>query len=151
MAVRTFLYQGQAALRLPARRETFITLKEWLTEIAQEMHFADKVRKHLLIVADEIFTNIASYGYPSTEGEATVAVAFDPDIAELTLTFSDAGVPFNPLETKEPDVTAPLAERTIGGLGMFMVKKLMDEVAYRHKDGKNILVLKKRVVTPVAP
>ncbi len=145
MPIRTFLYQGQDVLMLPARRDAFTTLKAWLSEIAVELDFPDKLRKQLLIVADEIFTNIASYGYPSTEGDATVAVSFDTDRTELTLTFTDAGVPFNPLATTPPDVTSPLAERSIGGLGMFMVKKLMDDIAYQRENNHNILVLKKRL------
>ncbi len=145
MGIHTFQYQGEEALCLPARREAFTTLKAWLGTIAGELGLSDKLRKQLLIVADEIFTNIASYGYPSTEGDATVAVQFDDVRTELTLTFSDSGVPFNPLDTAEPDVTSPLAERTIGGLGMFMVKKLMDEVAYHREGERNILILKKRI------
>ncbi len=145
MGVRRFLYQGRDVLCLPARREAFVTLKQWLGAIAEEIALADKLRKQLLIVADEIFTNIANYGYPSTEGDATVAVEFDTDRTELTLTFSDGGVPFNPLEAKAPDVSAPLAERPIGGLGMFMVKKLVDAISYRREGERNILVIKKRL------
>ncbi len=145
MSIRTFLYQGNEALCLPARREAFTTLKAWLGEIAEEMQWADKLRKQLLIVADEIFTNIANYGYPSTEGNTTVTVSFDTDRAELMLCFTDRGIAFNPLETTPPDTTSPLAKRPIGGLGMFMVKKLMDEITYRREAECNILVLKKRL------
>ncbi len=132
-------------LELPAKRDAFSVLKDWIVELATELALADKVRKQLLIVADEVFTNIALYGYPKTDGDAKVVVSLDGATHELTLTFMDTGVPFNPLETQEPDVTAPAAERQIGGLGMFMVKRLMDSVAYEHRDNQNILTLKKRI------
>ncbi len=133
-------------LELPAKRDAFVTLKGFIEELALELALSDKLRKQLLIVADEVFTNIALYGYPKTEGDAKVVVALDGATRELTLTFIDAGVPFNPLEVQEPDITAPAAERQIGGLGMFMVKRLMDSVTYEHRDNQNILTLKKCVL-----
>ncbi len=135
----------ERTLELPAKRDAFAVLKEWIVELATELALADKLRKQLLIVADEIFTNIALYGYPKTDGEAKVTVSLDGATQELTLIFMDTGVPFNPLEAPEPDITAAAADRPIGGLGMFMVKRLMDSVAYEHRDNQNILTLKKCV------
>ena len=142
--IRRFQFNGEDALLLPARREAFTTLKEWLNSIAEELELPVKTRKQLLIAADEIFTNIASYGYPSGDGTAKVVVEFDMAQAELTLIFSDTGVPYNPLETPPPDISRPLAEREVGGLGIFMVKKIMDSVEYRREGSRNILALKKR-------
>ena len=89
--IRRFQFNGEDALLLPARREAFTTLKEWLNSIAEELELPVKTRKQLLIAADEIFTNIASYGYPSGDGTAKVVVEFDMAQAELTLIFSDTG------------------------------------------------------------
>lgn len=143
--IRKFQFCGKDTLQLPARREAFATLKEWLVSIAEEVSLPEKTRKQLLIAADEIFTNIASYGFPSGNGTAGVAVEFDMQKRELVLTFSDAGVPYNPLEAPSPDTSVPLAERKTGGLGIFMVRRLMDLVEYRREDGRNVLVLKKRL------
>ncbi len=143
--MRKFQYYGEEALQLPAKREAFATLKEWLLSIAEEMALPARNRKQLLIAADEIFTNIASYGYPSGEGTARVSVAFDMEKRELILTFSDTGIAYNPLEVPAPDLSIPLAEREAGGLGIFLVRKLMDSVEYRRENGCNVLILKKAV------
>lgn len=144
--IRKFLFNGKNTLQLPARREEFATLREWLNSIADELELKDKTRKQLLIAADEIFSNIAGYGYPAGNGSADVAVEFDMVNRELALTFSDNGIPYNPLETPPPGLDKPAAEREIGGLGVFLVKKLMDQVSYRREKDRNILILKKRLV-----
>ena len=64
----------------------------------------------------------------------------------LELTFIDKGIPYNPLENKDPDVTLDIEKRKIGGLGIFLVKEMMDEVSYEYADGKNILKLKKEFI-----
>lgn len=144
--IRRFHYNGADALSLPARTEAFVTLKDWLGSIADELTVTPKTKKQLLIVADEIFTNIASYGYPRGDGTAKVAVEFDMSTETLILVFSDEGVAYNPLETPPPDITKPLAERQIGGLGVFMVKKIMDTVEYRRENDSNVLVMTKKLV-----
>ena len=146
--IRRFQYQGEDTLELPAQRDAFVTLKAWLNDIADELAMPDKSRKQLLIVADEIFTNITSYGYPSGGGTASVSVDFDLSQAALTLSFSDNGIPFNPLEAPSPDVSKPIEEREIGGLGILLVKKMMDSVAYRRENDCNVLVLTKKIAQP---
>lgn len=146
--VHRFFYREAPALSLPAERESFPVLREWLERIAGEQGFPDRMRKQLLIAADEIFTNIASYAYPGGKGTAEITVELLIPEHALMLTFADSGVPYNPLEAKEPDVTGSLAERKVGGLGIFVVKRLMDEVTYRRADGKNLLTLKKIVPGP---
>lgn len=141
--IRRFQYNGKDSLSLPAKREAFTTLKEWLASITDELELPPRTGKQLLIAADEIFTNIASYGYPAGGGTAKVAVEFDMARAELTLIFTDSGIPYNPLEVPPPDLSKSPVEREVGGLGIFMVKKIMDAVEYRRENGCNILVLKK--------
>lgn len=63
----------------------------------------------------------------------------------ISITFSDSGKPYNPLEKPDPDVTLSAEERSIGGLGIFMVKKSMDDMRYEYKDGQNILTITKRL------
>lgn len=144
-AIRKFQYHGADYLSLPAERDAFTTLKDWLSGIAAELELPDKTRKQLLIVADEVFTNIASYGYPDGDGTAKVEVEFNLLERELTLIFSDGGIAYNPLDNESPDVSKPLAERSVGGLGIFMVKKMMNSVEYTRVDDRNILTLKKQL------
>ena len=94
-------------------------------------------------VIDEVFTNIADYAYGPKGGEATVRIEILPEPRRLWLEFSDAGIPFDPLAKEDPDVTLSAEERTVGGLGIFLVKKLMDKVGYAYSGGRNVLTMEK--------
>lgn len=91
------------------------------------------------ICAEEIFVNIASYAY----GEKTGTARIEETIRErcVTLCFLDEGRPYNPLEKEDPDTTLSVQEREVGGLGIFMVKNMMDTVEYEYKDGRNSLTM----------
>ncbi|MDO5132892.1 MAG: ATP-binding protein [Eubacteriales bacterium] len=99
------------------------------------------------VAVEEIFINIAHYAYPAKNGRATVLLGCTENSAKkpvsVSITFVDSGIPYNPLAKKDPDVTLSVHERQIGGLGIFMAKKIMDHVTYEYKDGKNILTLEK--------
>ncbi len=146
-SIKVFQHNKQNALILPLKLDAFSILKEWLSDIAMELGLAEKFKQHLLIVADEIFTNNIQYAHPEniddSAAQITLEVAFDCDASMLILTFSDNGVAFDPLGIEEPDIHAPLEERRIGGLGIFLVKKLMDSAEYTYENGLNVLTLKK--------
>lgn len=95
------------------------------------------------IVIDEVFGNISHYAYPDGPGEAVIRFSLEESPPTLVLTFLDAGIPFDPLKTEAPDTSLKARERKVGGLGIFMVKKLMDEVRYDFIDGRNVLTLRK--------
>lgn len=97
------------------------------------------------IVIDEVFSNIVFYAYRGTVGSVTIRTETTSDPGSLTLTFIDSGIPYNPLNAEEPDVTLSVEERKVGGLGIFIVKKTMDEVDYEYSGGRNILRLKKYI------
>jgi anti-sigma regulatory factor (Ser/Thr protein kinase) len=101
-----------------------------------------KVQNQIAVVVDEIFSNIANYAYGDGTGYATVRVSAVA-VGEIFLEFVDSGAPYNPLEKEDPDITLSAEERGIGGLGIFMVKKMMDSVEYRREDGKNILTMRR--------
>ena len=132
-----------------------MTLKAVIESIPRITDFVDgeqealdcpmKEQMEIDVAIDEVFCNIASYAYPSGTGEAQVRFEFDPADRTVTLTFTDQGVPFNPLEKEDPDVTLSAEKRAIGGLGIFLVKKTMDGVEYVRRDGKNILTLRKKI------
>ena len=140
---KTFCYNGNSQLIVPADRSEFAVLQQWLLSIAAELDMQERIKKQLMICCDEIFTNIASYAYPDGNGSIAVAVEFVSETQNLRIIFSDSGTAFNPLEISEPDTSSALSERKIGGLGIFMVKKMMDSVEYCRQDGKNILTLTK--------
>jgi anti-sigma regulatory factor (Ser/Thr protein kinase) len=95
------------------------------------------------VAAEEIFVNVASYAYTSGIGSVAIEVNFEEKPKAVAIRFIDSGIPYNPLEKEDPDVTLPAEKRGIGGLGVFMVKKSMDEVTYEYKDGKNHLTIRK--------
>jgi len=114
--------------------------------VNEELELHDAPMKAVMkidVAIDEIFTNIASYAYGPEGGEATVTVEVEENPACAVIRFCDRGKPFNPLEMEEPDVTLGIDEREIGGLGIFMVKKSMDEVSYSYEDGQNVLTIRK--------
>ena len=135
-------------LNLPARRDAFEQLRARLADAAARLRLPERETDHLLIAADEVFSNIAAYAYPEGGGTVEIQMAQDAAETELLLIFSDRGIPFDPLAVAPPDTAAPLADRKIGGLGIHVVRRLMDRVAYRRaEDGRNILTLTKRLPT----
>ncbi|MDD4136321.1 MAG: ATP-binding protein [Methanoregula sp.] len=94
------------------------------------------------LAVEEAVTNIITHGYEQAQGEIVVLCRAGPGIIEIQL--EDRAVPFNPLSIPEPDLAGDIEERRIGGLGIFLVRQVMDEVEYRFEDGKNILRLTKR-------
>ena len=100
-----------------------------------------KIRNQIGIAVDEIFSNISRYAYDPEVGGVTVRVAVDDDI---TIEFEDSGTAYDPLAADAPDISLPVEEREAGGLGIFMVKNLMDSVEYRREGNKNILTIKKK-------
>lgn len=96
----------------------------------------------LRLVVEEIVVNIVNYAYPEgVDGELNVSITAND--AEITLVFADSGTPFDPLAKDDPDTTLGIDERPIGGLGIFLVKQMMDTVTYRYENGCNILTMSK--------
>ncbi|MGX8680597.1 MAG: ATP-binding protein [bacterium] len=104
-----------------------------------------RAQMQIFIAIDELFSNIAKFAYHPEKGTVTVRVEVDPAPLAVIITFIDHGKPFDPLQAEDPDITASVEERRIGGLGVFLVKKTMDDVAYEYKNGSNILRIKKRM------
>ena len=104
-----------------------------------------KAQMQIDIAIDELFSNIAQYAYTPKTGKATVRVEVTEDPMAVVITFIDNGVPYAPLAKEDPNVSLPADERQIGGLGIFMVKKSMDEITYEYKNGQNILTIKKHI------
>ena len=132
-------------LRIPAVVEKLPELLAFIEQQLVEVGCPLKTQMEIAVAAEEVFVNIASYAYAPGTGIATVCIEIDDDPPAATIAFSDSGVPFDPLKKADPDVTLPAEEREIGGLGIFMTRKFMDDVTYTYRDGQNILTLKKNL------
>ena len=131
-------------LTVPAKTENLEQVLEFVNGLLEEKNFSMNLVFELDIAVEELFVNIAHYAYISEIGEATIQVSFEED--DIVITFIDRGIPYNPWEKKDPDITLSLEERQIGGLGIYMVKNSMDEVDYAYIDGKNVVTIKKKIV-----
>lgn len=132
-------------LTVTARVENIETVTDFVNEQLEVLDFSMKARMQIDIAIDEIFSNIAHYAYGPQTGDATVRVETVQDPAGIVITFIDQGMPYDPLSAAEPDITLSAEERSIGGLGIFMVKKSMDELAYRRENGSNIFSIRKNL------
>lgn len=130
-------------LRIAATRENAEEVMAFVDGQLEAHDCSPKTQTQLDIAVDELFTNIASYAYGAETGEAVIEMEFPDGFAEIT--FRDWGTPYNPLARPDPDVTLPAEERQIGGLGIYMVKKSMDEVLYRYENGENVLTIRKNL------
>ena len=119
------------------------TVVDFATEKLEARDCSMKVIMQTELVIEEIFVNIASYAYHPETGSATFCIEFEENPNAVLMTFIDAGKPYNPLEAEAPDTTLAIDEREVGGLGIFLVRKNVDEISYEYADGKNILRMKK--------
>ena len=134
-----------AELTLQASLEKLDEVLAFVEENMEKNECPMKVLMQVQIAVEEIFVNIAHYAYDSGQGMATIRVEVGGDPLQVIITFIDQGVPYDPLKKEDPDITLSAEERKIGGLGIFMVKKSMDDVKYEYADGKNILTISKKI------
>ena len=118
---------------------------EFVDAELEDVNCPMKIQMQIDLAVEEIFVNIANYAYAPETGPATVRVEVDPDGSAVRITFIDHGVPYDPLAKSDPDITQAADERQIGGLGIFLVKKTMDDIRYEYVNGSNILTLKKNL------
>ena len=130
-------------LTIAATVENIGTVTDFVNEHLESYDCPMKAQMQIDIAIDELFGNIAHYAYNPETGDATVRVEVVEDPLSVIITFIDNGVPYDPLAQSDPDTTLSAEEREIGGLGIYMVKKTMDDIAYEYKDGQNILKIKK--------
>lgn len=132
-------------LIVEAKRENLLEVQSFIDEQLEEVGCPMQTQIAIDIAVEELFINIASYAYESEIGIAVVQVTVHEEPLSVEITFIDNGRQYDPLAKEDPDVTLSAKERKKGGLGIFMVKKSMDNVSYEYKDGKNILTIKKNL------
>lgn len=132
-------------LTIAATVENIGAVTDFVNEQLEALDCPMKAQMQIDIAIDELFGNIAHYAYNPDVGEATVRVEVIDEPLSVVITFIDGGVPYDPLAAADPDITLSAEERAIGGLGIFMVRKSIDEITYRYENGRNILSIRKNL------
>lgn len=129
-----------SSMQLPARLENMELLVQFISGNAGKLGFSGKRIKEIELAAEEALVNIINYAYPDRQGDVKVTCMQHPS-KTFVIEIEDTGIAFDMLSLKDPDISAGIYDREIGGLGVFLIRKLMDEVHYHRKNGKNILNL----------
>ena len=132
-------------LTIDATIENIGKVTAFVDEQLEQLNCPLKAQMQIDIAIDELFGNIAHYAYNPETGPATVRVDVLQEPLSVVVTFIDNGIAYDPLAREDPNVALTAQEREIGGLGIYIVKKSMDEISYEYKDGQNILRIKKEL------
>ena len=132
-------------LTVEAKIENIPKVTEFVDKILEEYDCPIKEQTQIDVALDEVLSNVANYAYEKKDGSVSINVDVSDDPRQVTITFTDSGTPYDPLKKEDPDITLGADERPIGGLGIFIVKKTMDDVIYEYKDGQNVLQIKKNI------
>lgn len=132
--------------RFPAALDQLESVQTFVLEQLKGHTYSERTRAQLDVAVEEIFVNIARYAYPPDQpGWVLIRCRVEEEPPRIIVQFVDRGVPFNPLAKKDADITLSAEERQIGGLGILMVKRSMDQVEYTYEDGQNVLTLTKNI------
>lgn len=132
-------------------KKRFNPIKDKSSEIIEflmsspDMPDNEALRFKLRLSIEEAVENVVRYAYEGGIGWLEAGTSLNKDTLILTVELRDAGVPFNPLEREDPDITLSAEEREVGGLGIFLCKQMMDNLNYRYEDGNNILTMTKKI------
>ncbi|MBR4981326.1 MAG: ATP-binding protein [Lachnospiraceae bacterium] len=130
-------------ITVDATLDNLEVVQNFVSEELENQGCSMKVMMQIEIAVEEIYVNIVHYAYNPEIGKATIRCEVTDDPMQVIIQFLDSGVPFDPLAKEDADITLSAEDRQIGGLGIFMVKKSMDEVSYEYKEGKNVLTIRK--------
>ncbi|MBR0092961.1 MAG: ATP-binding protein [Lachnospiraceae bacterium] len=133
-------------LEIDAKVDNLPQVLAFIDEALEEAECGMKAQMQIDIAVEEIYVNIAHYAYAPGEGKAVIRMEIGGEPKAAKITFLDRGVPYDPLAREDPDVTLSAEERSVGGLGIFMVKKSMDDVFYSYEDGQNVLTITKNLI-----
>lgn len=131
------------SIQLAAAVTSVEDVNHFIGEFCLAQGIADSMKFELQLVLEELLVNVCMHGQPSDGSEAHVEVRIDLESDLLSLSFSDNGLPFNPLTQATPDTDKSLEDMQIGGLGIVLLRQLMDDISYNHRDGYNHLIMQK--------
>ena len=129
----------------PAKTQSLTDVLAFIEQILEKYQCSMKIQTAICVAIEEVFVNVAHYAYKNSQGDVKFDVSFDEETRNVTFRMSDKGVPFDPLKKPEPDITLSAEEREIGGLGIFITKKTMDQVSYAYENDENILTMIKKI------
>ena len=129
----------------PAKTESLSDVLGFVEQNLENFDCPMKIQTAICVAIEEVFVNVAHYAYPESDGDVTLHIGFDEKERTVIFRMTDKGIPFNPLETAEPDITLSAEERKIGGLGIFITKKTMDSLSYTYENGENNLTMVKKI------
>lgn len=132
-------------ITVAAKVEELQKVLDFVDEFLEEKECSMKAQVQIDIALEEIFVNVAHYAYTPNDGNVTITLDYDNNDRYLSVTLMDQGIPFDPLAKEDPDVTLAAEDRQIGGLGIYMVKKSMDEVSYSREGDNNVFCFKKHI------
>lgn len=138
------------SMTVPASMEYLQKVMALTEELLKLAGCREDDRRLIEISVEELFTNIASYAYGGGKGQVWLCWDIgegEKGRKEIRVVFQDEGIPYNPFAREDPDLTLPVEERPVGGLGIYMTKQFMDHVEYRHENGRNVTVVTKRFQT----
>ena len=137
---------GQMANKIfPAKTESLSDVLAFIEQILETFGCSMKLQIAICVAIEEVFVNVAHYAYKDGNGNVEFNISFDEETRLVTFKMTDSGVPFDPLKKEDPDISLSAEERNIGGLGIFITKKTMDNVSYAYENGKNILTMTKKI------
>jgi len=134
--------QSEVKLTVKNRIEDLLRVNSIFESFATQHEIGGRLRYHLLVSIEEILTNIIKYGFDET-GVHPIHITFRHNLGVIEMEFEDRGREFNPLEIAEPDLETPIEDRQLGGLGIHLVKNMVDLAEYRRDGDRNILLLRK--------
>ena len=134
-----------AFIKLPAKLENIEIATDFVNDILENAGCSMRAQMQIVVALDELMSNVARYAYGPGKGDVEVSLDILKDPKRAVMTITDQGVPYDPLKKEDPDITLPAEERQIGGLGIYIVKRTMDEMTYEYKDGKNIVTIVKNL------
>jgi sigma-B regulation protein RsbU (phosphoserine phosphatase) len=129
----------------PAKIEALSDVLGFVDLMLEKYECPMKIQTGVCVAIEEVFVNVARYAYKDGEGDAELTIGFNDESRTVTFIIKDKGVPFDPLQKPDPDITLSADERDIGGLGIFITKKTMDTVTYAYENGENILTMIKKI------
>ncbi len=132
-------------LKIEAQIENWDQVRTFIENMMEEHSATEQDIFQMDIAVEELFVNVANYAYAPEHGMVEIEVSISENPKKMQVTLIDQGIPYNPLEREDPDITLGLDEREIGGLGIYMVKQSMDEVRYEYKDNSNVMTIVKNL------
>ena len=150
LSSQAFVYQTLGAfytrmetMTVSAKQKNLMPMINFLKEGTKKEDFDKRTIWQIHLAVEEILLNIITYAYPDEKGDIEISYMVN-EKNDLMIKIKDRGIPFDPLKVPEPDTHAPVEERQVGGLGIFLVQKIMDELFYERKDGCNVLTMIKK-------